>query len=235
MVRRIARRASLDGAGEISPHSLWVAFITGAREAGAPLEDVQDAAGHADPRTTRRYDRGRHSLGVAFDATFGSSREHAVPAAQRAALRCARPTGTPRGCGDLGLHGPPVSGATMMQLIPLRGLHHHCASPSGRGASGASSPDPASGARPAPQLRGTRRPPHHWPRHASHLATSRSGCTSCIPAPDDGCARGRQLARQPRGTPPGRRAADVAATHRSRRPADAPGLDLRHGWADPYP
>jgi integrase len=39
-----------------------VAFITGAREAGVPLEDVQDAAGHADPRTTRRYDRGRHSL-----------------------------------------------------------------------------------------------------------------------------------------------------------------------------
>jgi integrase/recombinase XerD len=33
-----------------------------AREAGVPLEDVQDAAGHADPRTTRRYDRGRHSL-----------------------------------------------------------------------------------------------------------------------------------------------------------------------------
>ena len=52
----------LDGAGEISPHSLRVAFITGAREAGVPLEDVQDAAGHADPRTTRRYDRGRHSL-----------------------------------------------------------------------------------------------------------------------------------------------------------------------------
>lgn len=62
MVRRLARRASLDGAGEISPHSLRVAFITGAREAGVPLEDVQDAAGHADPRTTRRYDRGRHSL-----------------------------------------------------------------------------------------------------------------------------------------------------------------------------
>jgi integrase/recombinase XerD len=62
MVRRIARRASLDGADEIQPHSLRVAFITGAREAGVPLEDVQDAAGHADPRTTRRYDRGRHSL-----------------------------------------------------------------------------------------------------------------------------------------------------------------------------
>jgi integrase/recombinase XerD len=62
MIRRIARRASLDGAADIRPHSLRVAFITGAREAGVPLEDVQDAAGHADPRTTRRYDRGRHSL-----------------------------------------------------------------------------------------------------------------------------------------------------------------------------
>jgi integrase/recombinase XerD len=62
MVRRLARRAALDGAGELSPHSLRVAFITGARDAGVPLEDVQDAAGHADPRTTRRYDRGRHSL-----------------------------------------------------------------------------------------------------------------------------------------------------------------------------
>ncbi len=29
---------------------------------GIPLEDVQDAAGHADPRTTRRYDRARRNL-----------------------------------------------------------------------------------------------------------------------------------------------------------------------------
>jgi integrase len=62
LVRRLAQRAGLDGAGAIRTHSLRVAFITGAREAGVPLEDVQDAAGHADPRTTRRYDRGRHSL-----------------------------------------------------------------------------------------------------------------------------------------------------------------------------
>jgi hypothetical protein len=27
--------------------------------AGVPLQDVQDAAGHKDPRTTRRYDRTR--------------------------------------------------------------------------------------------------------------------------------------------------------------------------------
>lgn len=57
MIRRLVRRAALDGAGEICPHSLRVAFITGTREAGVPLEDVQDAAGHADPRTTRRYYR----------------------------------------------------------------------------------------------------------------------------------------------------------------------------------
>jgi len=30
-------------------------------------------------------------------------------------------------------------------------------------------------------------------------------------------------------------AADMAATHRNRRPADTPGLDLGHRWADPYP
>ena len=31
MIRRIGRRAELDGAGEISPHSLRVAFITSAQ------------------------------------------------------------------------------------------------------------------------------------------------------------------------------------------------------------
>jgi len=31
-------------------------------DAGVPLRDVQEAASHADPRTTIRYDRGRVSL-----------------------------------------------------------------------------------------------------------------------------------------------------------------------------
>ncbi len=31
-------------------------------EAGVPLRDVQEAASHADPRTTMRYDRARGSL-----------------------------------------------------------------------------------------------------------------------------------------------------------------------------
>lgn len=55
----------VDAAGitkTISPHSLRHTFVTLALDAGVPLRDVQDAAGHADPRTTRRYDRGRQSL-----------------------------------------------------------------------------------------------------------------------------------------------------------------------------
>jgi integrase/recombinase XerD len=31
-------------------------------DAGVPLRDVQEAASHADPRTTLRYDRARASL-----------------------------------------------------------------------------------------------------------------------------------------------------------------------------
>lgn len=46
----------------ITPHSLRHTFVTLAREAGVALEDVQDAAGHADPQTTRRYDRARRAL-----------------------------------------------------------------------------------------------------------------------------------------------------------------------------
>ena len=60
IVRRVARRAGL--AKKISPHTLRHAFITAALDAGVPLRDVQEAASHADPRTTMRYDRGRVSL-----------------------------------------------------------------------------------------------------------------------------------------------------------------------------
>jgi integrase/recombinase XerD len=61
-IQDVAHRAGIPHAQKITPHSLRHTFVTLAREAGVPLEDVQDAAGHADPRTTRRYDRGRHSL-----------------------------------------------------------------------------------------------------------------------------------------------------------------------------
>jgi integrase len=46
----------------VGPHTLRHAFITAALDAGVPLRDVQEAASHADPRTTMRYDRGRVSL-----------------------------------------------------------------------------------------------------------------------------------------------------------------------------
>jgi integrase len=62
LVRRLARAAGIPQWERLSPHSLRHAFATAAREEGVPLEDVQDAMGHADPRTTRRYDRDRHNL-----------------------------------------------------------------------------------------------------------------------------------------------------------------------------
>jgi site-specific recombinase XerD len=62
LVRALARDAGIPGWAKLSPHSLRHAFATTARAAGVALEDVQDAMGHADPRTTRRYDRDRHNL-----------------------------------------------------------------------------------------------------------------------------------------------------------------------------
>jgi site-specific recombinase XerD len=60
MVKRLVKRAGIDK--RISPHSLRHSFITAALDAGVPLRDVQEAASHADPRTTMRYDRARRSL-----------------------------------------------------------------------------------------------------------------------------------------------------------------------------
>jgi site-specific recombinase XerD len=60
VVRRVARRAGITKA--VGPHTLRHAFITAALDAGVPLRDVQEAASHADPRTTMRYDRARVSL-----------------------------------------------------------------------------------------------------------------------------------------------------------------------------
>jgi len=60
MVKRLTKKAGIDK--RISPHSLRHSFITAALDAGVPLRDVQEAASHADPRTTMRYDRARRSL-----------------------------------------------------------------------------------------------------------------------------------------------------------------------------
>jgi integrase/recombinase XerD len=60
IVRRLAGRAGISK--PVGPHTLRHAFITAALDAGVPLRDVQEAASHADPRTTIRYDRARGSL-----------------------------------------------------------------------------------------------------------------------------------------------------------------------------
>ena len=59
-VATLATRAGI--ARRMTPHTLRHAAITAALNAGAHLRDVQDFARHADPKTTMRYDRNRHSL-----------------------------------------------------------------------------------------------------------------------------------------------------------------------------
>ncbi len=56
---RMVKRRLLDAglSSRLSPHSFRVTTITDLLEQGVPLEDVQYLAGHADPRTTRLYDR----------------------------------------------------------------------------------------------------------------------------------------------------------------------------------
>jgi integrase/recombinase XerD len=62
LVRRLARNADVGTWQDLSPHSLRHSAITFALDAGATVRDVQDYAGHKDPRTTRRYDHARDSL-----------------------------------------------------------------------------------------------------------------------------------------------------------------------------
>jgi Phage integrase family len=55
IVRRVARRAGITK--PVGPHMLRHAFTTATLDAGVPLRDVQEAASHADPRTTMRNDQ----------------------------------------------------------------------------------------------------------------------------------------------------------------------------------
>jgi integrase len=79
LVRRLAERAGIPAWADLSPHSLRHAFATAARAEGVPLEDVQDAMGHADPRTTRRYDRDRHNLDRDPSYTIWAARARRAP------------------------------------------------------------------------------------------------------------------------------------------------------------
>lgn len=60
LVERYVKQAGLDPA--VTVHSLRVTALTTARERGSDIIDLQDFAGHADPRTTLTYIRTRDRL-----------------------------------------------------------------------------------------------------------------------------------------------------------------------------
>jgi site-specific recombinase XerD len=60
MMKRRLREAGLPT--HYSPHSFRVATVTDLLEQNQPLEAVQQLAGHADPRTTRLYDRRQRKI-----------------------------------------------------------------------------------------------------------------------------------------------------------------------------
>jgi integrase/recombinase XerD len=64
LIRRLGTSAGLpaDLVSRLGPHALRHSFATLYLDAGGSLRDLQDAMGHADPRTTRRYDRARFTL-----------------------------------------------------------------------------------------------------------------------------------------------------------------------------
>ena len=70
VVRRYAGRIGLTRG--YSAHSMRATFITTALENGASLEDVQKAAGHRDPSTTKLYDRRGYNpeKSASFFATY---------------------------------------------------------------------------------------------------------------------------------------------------------------------
>lgn len=73
-IDRILRRhaAAIGLARGYSAHSMRATFITTALENGAQLEDVQKAAGHRDPSTTKLYDRRGYNpeKAASFFATY---------------------------------------------------------------------------------------------------------------------------------------------------------------------
>jgi integrase len=97
IVRRVARQAGI--AKAVTPHTLRHAFITAALDAGVPLRDVQEAASHADPRTTMRYDNSRE-LHQPGEKTAGQQLTAGSGIAHRAFVR--------RQCDQASLQSPPV-------------------------------------------------------------------------------------------------------------------------------
>jgi site-specific recombinase XerD len=81
IVRRLAARAGLPDelACHLGPEAMRHSFATLYLDAGGSLRDLQHVMGHADPRTTRRYDRTRHAARAPGDvvAAYLASRRPA--------------------------------------------------------------------------------------------------------------------------------------------------------------
>ena len=61
LIERVVKHYAPGGV-DITPHGLRASFVTIALESGAKLHQVQYAAGHADPRTTERYQKRKVNL-----------------------------------------------------------------------------------------------------------------------------------------------------------------------------
>jgi integrase/recombinase XerD len=61
-VRRVARKAGIPHWAELSSHGIRHTVLTILHDRSYPTHVIQDLAGHADSRTTRRYDLAREAL-----------------------------------------------------------------------------------------------------------------------------------------------------------------------------
>src|SRR5690348_16962833 len=96
----IERRLRLDP--NVTVHSLRVTALTTARERGSDIIDLQDFAGHADPRTTLTYIRTRDRLSKSWAAVGKVRPCGRLPAGPAGTGRW---VGTPSGSGRAGLSG----------------------------------------------------------------------------------------------------------------------------------
>jgi site-specific recombinase XerD len=86
IVRRLAAQAGLPDelARHLGPEAMRHSFATLYLDAGGSLGDLQKVMGHADPRTTRRYDRARQLASRSpgdVVAAYLAARQHANPPA----------------------------------------------------------------------------------------------------------------------------------------------------------
>ncbi len=101
IVRRLAARAGLptDLVAHLGPSAMRRSFAALYLDTGGALDDLQRALGHADPRTTRRYESGRpargHSSGPASAAARGYPSASACTLGPAGRSRSGRPTRRP--------------------------------------------------------------------------------------------------------------------------------------------